>query len=467
MYKKLICSALIVCSARISFAGTTTLNCGRMIDVTTQTVRKQVSIKIRNKKVVSLKNGFSKNKKAIDLKNKTCLPGLIDLHVHLEQHFPNMLGFHHPDEARMMIDAMGFAKLNLMAGFTTIRDLASIRNIPAQVRYAINTGKLIGPRVINVGHPISAKGGHGDFFSKLSVEGRPDARKKYQDYYDFHFINQISDVAPWFENQFYKRPKWYRSFKAVGKNEDLAPDAVKIMATGGVVSDDPESHKPQLSFEIIREIVKYAKLQSEKTKKPISVTAHAHGLEGIANTVFAGAGSVEHATELFVDIDSKDKSNLKRASLRKRVQQAMRANKIYMVPTLLAAETVVRYAKKGKLPKHISKKAIRVGRKMKSNFKQAVEANIPIAFGSDTGISAHGENWKEFLLMVRGGMSPLESLTAATLSGAAVLRMQDQIGSIEPGKLADIIAVEGKPDQNIGDIRNVDFVMKEGVVYKK
>lgn len=365
----------------------------------------------------------------------------------------------------MVLDTINFPEKNLMAGFTTVRDLASIRNIPAQMKYAIATQKIIGPRIINVGHPISAPKGHGDFFSKLSVEGNEKAREKYQSYYGSLFVKNLADVNTWFQHYFYQRPRWYRSFKSIDQHEDLVPDAVKIMATGGVVSDNPDSHLPQISSDVMREIVKKAQEMSLAFKKPISVTAHAHGLEGIANTVFSGARSVEHATELFLDIDQEEKNKAKRARLRHEVHKTMREKEIYMVPTLLASHTVVDLAKRGKLPKHIAKKSIQIGQKTMANFRAAVAAKIPIAFGSDTGISPHGENWREFLLMVNeGGVTPIEAIHSATVNASKVLGLEKKLGAIKKGYLADIIAIKGRPDKDIKNIQNVHFVMRDGII---
>jgi imidazolonepropionase-like amidohydrolase len=444
-----------------------TLHCGRMIDVKNGRSVKKVSIVIEENVIRDIKDGFIKDPKAIDLSDKTCLPGLIDLHVHFEQNFPEMMGFHHPDESRAFLDSMDFPAKHLMAGFTTVRDLASLRNVTAQLKHGIAQGKIIGPRIINAGQPISAPGGHGDFLDKLSIEGNPEARKNYQRYYDIQFVSNIKDVKNWFQKMFEERPRWYRSFKSVSAKEDLIPDTVKIMATGGVVSESADSYKPQLSFEVIEAVIQQVKIRQKKLNKYISVTAHAHGLEGIANVVLAGVNSVEHATELFVDIEKNNNEAAAREKIRNKIHKIMKEKRIFMIPTLLAGQTVVDLSKQGKFPAHIAKKSILVGEKSQANFKLAVENDIPIAFGSDTGISAHGENWKEFLLMVNvGKMTPMSALKAATLNASEVLGLTADIGSLEKGKRADIVAVQGRPDENIKDIQNVQFVMRDGVVYK-
>lgn len=445
------------------------LHCGQMADMKKEVVLEKISIVVEGEQIKSIEKGFLKDPHAIDLSGKTCLPGLIDLHVHFEQDFPEIIGFYHPDESRAIIDSLDFPRKNLMAGFTTVRDLASIRNVTEQLKYAIKSKKIVGPRILNARHPVSAPGGHGDFLSKLSEDGRPRAKDIYKSFYDYHFVQNTEDVSKWFKYQFVERPLWYKSFKSVSSKDDLTPDAIKIMATGGVVSDNKDSHGPQLSFEIISEVVKNARQKSKELDKDISVTAHAHGLVGIAHTVMAGANSVEHATELFVDIDESDTKINKeeRQKLRTKVHELMKKNRIFMIPTLIAIERVGSLAREGKLPDHIAKKSIAVGKKAYENFRLAVENNIPIAFGSDTGISKHGDNWKELLLMVEHGkMSPMMAIKSATISASAALMLDSRIGSLEAGKLADIIATDGNPTQKIEDIKNVRFVMKGGEVFK-
>ncbi len=224
------------------------IHCGRLVNVKENIVLKRVSIIVDKGLIIEIRKGFVSGKGSIDLSQGTCLPGLIDLHVHFEQNFPKMMSFHHPDEARTLVDSLTFPEKNLMAGFTTVRDLASFRNITAQLKYGISNGTIVGPRIINAGHPISIPGGHGDPLDKLKTNGQKKMRDTYKNYYNYKFVSKPQDVIPWFEYYFIDRPKWYRQFKSNEQAKDLTPDAIKIMATGGVVSENPNSHKSQLSL---------------------------------------------------------------------------------------------------------------------------------------------------------------------------------------------------------------------------
>ncbi|MGE0527001.1 MAG: amidohydrolase family protein, partial [Bdellovibrionales bacterium] len=403
----------------------------------------------------------------IDLRDRNCLPGLIDTHVHFEQSFPDINFFHHPDEARTVMDAYDAPRRTLLAGFTTVRDLKSLRNVAMEFRIAVANGRMLGPRILTVGSAvISAPGGHGDSRSKIKESHRPGARELYSQYYGLRFVSSPEDVVDAFRFYLEERPLWYTEYPSSAK-ESYLPDAIKIHATGGVVSDNPDSHRRQLNRAIIEKAVQSAREYRERTGRSLTVAAHAHGIDGIWDAVMAGVDSVEHITELgglIVETDDQKKWEEMRAQIAER----MKENKIYGIPTLLAAQTVVDLAEDGKFPPHIAEKALAVGKRMLANFHHIVELGIPLAFGSDTGISPHGENWKELVLLVQhgkaAGLNEARALQMATIEAARALRFDAEIGSLDVGKNADIIAVDKNILSDISAIQHLSLIMKDGRV---
>jgi len=307
-----------------------------------------------------------------------------------------------------------------MAGFTTVRDLGG-SGVNLALRNAINKGTTIGPRVYTVGRIIATTGGHGDpsnaLADKLSLEPR----------YLTGVVNGVDECR-----------------QAVRQRYKEGSDCIKITATGGVLSLAKSGKAPQFTEEEIRAIVETAKDYG------FHVAAHAHGTEGMKRAVKAGVTTIEHGT--YMDDE---------------VIELMKKNGTYYVPTIIAGKTVGDSAKiPGYFHPLVAPKALEIGPLIQATFAKAYKAGVKIAFGTDSGVSIHGYNAYEFQYMVEAGMPAMEAIKAATMTPAIILGTQKETGSIETGKIADIIATDGNPLQDIKVMRKVSFVMKDGVVYK-
>jgi imidazolonepropionase-like amidohydrolase len=400
----------------------TIIYCGKFIDPKKLEVQNEISIVVDGNKIIDVQKGYipaSANDKTIDLKNKTVMPGLIDCHVHMDHETnPDRTLRFSQNEADMALEATTFCKTTLLAGFTTVRDLGG--NVNLQLRNAINKGYIIGPRIFAAGKALSSTGGHGD--------GTNGLRK------DLMHIPELNDDVVNGVDECVKK---------VRQRYKEGADVIKMHATGGVLSLEKDGSGAQFSEEEMKAIVTTAKDYGLK------VAAHAHGAEGIKRAVKAGVASIEHGT--YVDDEC---------------IELMKKMGTYHVPTIIAGKSVADSAKKpGYFPPIIAKKATEVGSVIQSAFAKTYKAGVKIAFGTDAGVYAHGKNWMEFVYMNEAGMPALECIKAATVSAADLLG-NDTIGTIEKGKLADIIAVEGDPSKNISVMSNVKFVMKEGKVFK-
>ena len=409
-------------TAQETKGGLTLIHAGTVLLHADQKPAKKQTIYIRNGKIEKIISGFQTKQGAeiIDLKNQFVLPGLIDSHVHLAFEFnPNIrLDTVTKRPGDLAYDALINAQKTLLAGFTTVQDVGGPYEVFA-LRDAINAGKVAGPHIRASGPAITPTGGHADIhgyrLEVLQALARPSV------------CDGAADCR-----------------RATRNAIKMGADVIKITATGGVLSNTAAGTKGQFFDDEIEAIVGAANKMGRK------VTAHAHGKDGIESALLAGVNSIEHGTYL-----DKGTTNL------------FKSNQAVLVPTLLAGETVVGWAKQqGFLPPASAKKALEIGPQMHDMFKLAHENGVTIAFGTDTGVSPHGENAREFALMVAGGMSEIEAIKSATIIAAKHLDMESKIGSLEAGKFADIIAVTGNPLQDITALDNVDFVMKEGVVYK-
>ncbi len=380
------------------------------------------TIYVRGGKIEKIITGFQTEDGAqiIDLKDQFVLPGLIDSHVHLAFEFgPNIrLETVTKRPGDLAYDALINAQKTLLAGFTAVQDVGGPYEVFA-LRDAINAQKVAGPHIRASGPAITPTGGHGDIhgyrLEVLQALARPN------------LCDGVADCR-----------------RATRNAIKMGADVIKITATGGVLSNTNAGTKGQFFQDEIEAIVGAA------SKMGRQVTAHAHGKDGIETALKSGVNSIEHGSYL-------DKGTT----------ALFKQHDAVLIPTLLAGQTVVEWAKQGGiLPPASSKKAIAVGPQMTKMFKTAYDNGVSIAFGTDTGVSKHGENAREFALMVAGGMSEMEAIKSATLVAAKHLQMSDKIGTIEAGKLADIIAVAGNPLDDISELEHVDFVMKEGVVYK-
>jgi imidazolonepropionase-like amidohydrolase len=359
-----------------------------------------------------------------DLKGMFVMPGFIDGHVHI-------LGENNPrarlqrvemSEADSAIAGAGFARKTLMAGFTTVRDVgAGSSDAIFALRDGIAHGDVVGPRIFASGATVSVTGGHGD-----GTQGyRDDVAELLQS-------SAVCDGAP-------------ECRHAVREQVRRGADHIKLTATGGVLSNTAAGLEQQFFNDELTAIIDTSHAMGRK------VTAHAHGVNGINAALKAGIDSIEHGT--YLDDES---------------IRLFKKSGAYLVPTLLAGATVVEWAKDPNtflLPPQRDK-ALKVGPTMHDMAGKAHRGGVKIAFGTDSGVSAHGDNAKEFGLLVAAGLTPMDAIKTATVNGADNLGKSDTIGAIEPGKYADIVAVDGDPLANIDALLDVDFVMKEGVVYK-
>lgn len=361
----------------------------------------------------------------VDLSGHTCTPGWIDMHVHLRgQSNPDSYseGFR-LDPEDYAYRSVGYAEKTLLAGFTSVRDLGG--EVTLSLRDAINQGLLRGPRIYAAGKSIASTGGHGDptngWNSQLShLFGPPGPTEGV--------INSPEQAR-----------------QAVRQRYKDGSDVIKITATGGVLSYAKSADAPQFTVEEIAEIVRTARDYGYK------VAAHAHGKEGMKRAILAGIDSIEHGTYMDEEIF-----------------KLMKQKGTWYVPTVSAGKFVGEKAKvDGYYPQIVRPKAAAVGAKIADTFARAYKAGVKIAFGTDSGVGYHGDNAAEFVFMVEGGMPPAEALRAATVNAAELLGESERLGTLAPGKLADVVAVPGDPLADIALTRKVDFVMKQGVVYKR
>lgn len=407
------------------FSQKTILYCGQLIDVKSLTVLREMSVIVEGNKIIDVIKGYSTpeaGERLIDLKNKTVMPGLIDCHVHLEgeispKDFEKKFKLNPADLA---FQSIGFAEKTLMAGFTSVRDLGGT-GVNISLRNAVNKGLVKGPRIFTAGIALSSTGGHGDPTNGLRQDLMGDPGPKEG------VVNGAEDCR-----------------RAVRMRYKEGSDLIKILATGGVLSLEKDGAGAQLSEEEIKAVVETAKDYG------LRVAAHAHGAEGIKRAIRAGVTSIEHGT--YMDDEA---------------IELFKKFGVWYVPTITAGKSVADSAKiKGFFPDIIAGKAMAVGPMIQATFAKAYQAGVKIAFGTDAGVYAHGKNWMEFVYMTQAGMPVLEAIKSATLSAAELIGIQEHTGSLEKGKWADIVAVDGDPVHDIQAMGRMKFVMKEGVVYK-
>jgi imidazolonepropionase-like amidohydrolase len=411
--------------SQFGFSQKTIIYCGQLIDVKSLQVFKEMSIIIEGNKIVDVVKGYgapAADEKVIDLKNKTVMPGLMDCHVHLEDEispkdFEKQFKLNPADRAYQSI---GYAEKTLMAGFTTVRDLGGT-GVNISLRNAINKGMVKGPRIYTAGKALSSTGGHGDPTNGLREDLMGDPGPKDG------VVNGPEDCR-----------------RAVRMRYKEGSDLIKILATGGVLSLEKDGAGAQMTEEEIKAVVETAKDYG------LRVAAHAHGAEGIKRAIRGGVTSIEHGT--YMDDEAID---------------LFKKYGVWYVPTITAGKSVADSAKQpGFFPDIIAGKAMAVGPRIQATFAKAFKAGVKIAFGTDAGVYAHGKNWIEFVYMTEAGMPVLEAIKSATLSAAELIGIEDKTGTIEKGKLADIVAVDGDPVKDIQAMGRMKFVMKGGIVYK-
>ena len=414
-----------VCSTGSLPGANTLLHCGRLIDGSSDKVRIEVTLVVSSNRITAIEPGYksaSVGDQVIDLKNRTVLPGLFDMHVHLQMRpAPSAFG----DKAMLNPEdyayrAAAHAKTTLLAGFTTVRDLGGEQVVG--LKKAINEGILEGPRIIAAGRSIAITGGHADQSNGLNRElaGDPGPEKAV--------INGPDDAR-----------------KAVRQRYKEGADCIKVTATGGVLSLAKDGFRPQFTSEELVAVVQMAKDLGMPT------AAHAHGAEGMKRAVLAGIGSIEHGTMMTEE-----------------VMGLMKERGTYYVPTLSAGRYTEEKAKvPGFYHPMVAMKALAISPLMTETFGKANRFGVKIAFGTDAGVFPHGDNAKEFQYLVEAGMAPLKAIQSATIEAAKLGEVDKDLGSIEPGKLADIIAVDANPLEDIKTLQQVRFVMKDGVIVKR
>ena len=402
----------------------TFIHCGQLLDVATGTILQEKTIVVNGKTIESVQDGYQTMVDAtvIDLKDELVMPGWIDMHVHLEhQSSPSSYIDRFKTEPEMYaLQAYHYGKKTLMAGFTTVRDLGGTGANNA-LRDAIAKGLVEGPRIYSVRKSIAITGGHADPTNgrTITLQGKPTYR------------DGVCDSPE-------------ECGKAVRWQVKQGADWIKITATGGVLSVAKDGDGPAFSEDELEAIVATAK------DRGVQVAAHAHGKEGMLRAVEAGIATIEHGT--YMDEE---------------VMQAMKAKNCYYIPTITAGWAVGQNAKKeGYYPEVVRPKAERIGPVIQDTFAAAYEFGVPIGFGTDAGVFDHGLNAKEFELMHEAGMPVIEAIQAATIVNAKILRAEDEFGQLKAGLLADIIAVSPAAIEQPELLQDVDFVMKEGVVYK-
>lgn len=407
-------------------AQTTFIYCGKIIPVNGESLE-NATIVVEGNRIARVERGFSvlpPGAQLIDLKTKTLLPGLIDCHVHLEweQSKTSYTDRFVLNDADVAFRAAVYARRTLDAGFTTVRDLGGT-GVNIALRNAINAGWAVGPRILTAGRALSITGGHGD--------NTTGAR---WDLFD----------PPGPEMGIADGPDECRT--AVRTQFKHGADCIKVCATGGVLSLARDGRLPHYSAEELNTIVQTAR------DLGLDVAAHAHGDEGMRRAVEAGVVSIEHG------------SFMSEATM-----EAMIQHGTWYVPTLTAGHAVsdsALYAK-GFFPETVRVKALGIGDQIQSTAGKAYKKGVKIAFGTDAGVFPHGKNNLEFIYMAQAGMKNSDILRAATMNAATLLHLEDKIGSIEAGKLADLVAVDGDPGADIRAMLKVVFVMKEGVVIRK
>lgn len=416
---------LLLAFAALPAQAATVLHCERLFDARSGRVLGAHTVVVRDGRVASVQPGRTEvpDAAAIDLAGRTCLPGWTDLHVHLgSQSGPQSYseGFR-LDPVDFAYRSVGYARSTLLAGFTSVRDLGG--EVAPHLRDAINQGLVDGPRIFAAGKSIATTGGHADptngYNSMLShLLGPPGPTEGV--------INSVDDAR-----------------QAVRQRYKDGSDVIKITATGGVLSYARSGDAPQFTVDEIEAVVDTAKDYG------YTVAAHAHGTEGMKRAVLAGVTSIEHGTHMTDE-----------------VMRLMRERGTWYVPTLYAGRFVAEKAREpGYFPEIVRPKAATIGAQIQETAERAHRAGVRIAFGTDQGVGPHGDNAREFLYMVEAGIPAAYALQAATIHAAAVLGVDDQ-GAIEAGQRADIIAVPGDPVADIEAVLDVQFVMKDGEVYK-
>jgi imidazolonepropionase-like amidohydrolase len=416
----------IVCAPFFLQAKTTLIHAGKLIDGKSDKAQTKMTIVINDNLITDVIKGYKNPKDDeiyLDLKGHTVLPGLMDMHVHFGGEYQSKAERPSKVEKEMeAILATQDAYVTFFAGFTTVRQVGDSGMVAISLRDAINQGKVVGPRMFTSGKSLATTGGHAD-----PTNGRA--------------VNDYDYPLP--EDGVVNGP--YEVYTAVRQRYKDGADGIKITVTGGVLSEAKSGSNPQFTQEEVNAVVSAAKDYG------MWVAVHAHGAEGMKRAIRAGVDSIEHGT--FMDEEA---------------MELMIENGTYYVPTISAGEFVAAKSKiDNYFPEIVRPKAASVGPQIGVTFSKAYKKGVKIAFGTDAGVQPHGTNWEEFVFMVKNGMPEMEAIQSATMETAKLLKIDDTLGSIEAGKIADIIAVNGDPLEDISLLKSISFVMKDGKVYKQ
>lgn len=417
-------SAIALLSTSASWAQNedlTVIHAGHLLAIPGEAVQQDQSIFVRNGQIEAIEAGYVSPEGAeiIDLTQHWVMPGFIDSHVHITSELnPNgRLMTVTDNSADRAIDGAKFAVRTLQAGFTTVQDVGGNLEAVTALRDGIEAGDIPGPRMRVSGPAVTPTGGHGD------ING---------------YSTEVMDLLT--SRSACNGPGDCR--RAVRELVRGGADVIKITATGGVLSNTAAGVEQQFFDDELASIVEAAHMMGRR------VTAHAHGVTGINSFLEAGGNSIEHGTYL------------DRESIR-----LFKRNEAYLVPTILAGVTVAEMAETAAWMTPFQRaKSRMVGPQMIEMARRAHEGGVEIAFGTDSGVSQHGLNAREFELLVEAGLTPMEAIVTATLNASRHVQMEDEIGTLEVGKFADIIAVDGDPLADITELKDMDFVMARGII---
>jgi imidazolonepropionase-like amidohydrolase len=405
----------------------TYIRAGHLFDATSNAMRDNAVIVVEGDRIKSVEPGnfaIPDGSTIIDLSHATVLPGLIDCHTHLafraDRYDP--INYFRDTPFKQGFTAVRNAHATLLAGFTSVRDVGSPPFAAVDLRNSINEGFISGPRIVASGPGISITGGHGDV-NGFSPETQVGLFPEHRGY-------QIADGAD-------------QVRETVRAQIKYGVDVIKVLATGGVLSQGDSPGAPQFTLEELKTAADEAHAAGRK------IAAHAHGAEGIKRAILAGFDSIEHAS-LANDEDI----------------ALAKEHGTYFVMDIYNDDYILGKAIEFGLPQENVDKEKMVGRLQRENFAKAFKAGVKMAFGTDAGVYPHGDNAKQFKYMVQYGMTPAQAIRAATFNAADLIGRSKDVGTIEPGKYADIIAVAADPLQDVRSLENVGFVMKGGVVYK-
>lgn len=406
-------------------AQTTYLHCGQLLTMESNKVQAEVTLILEADKVSEIKPGYTEVPDTaiyIDLKDKFVMPGFMDMHIHIEHESSptRYLDRFRQNDSDVALGAVKYCKRTLDAGFTTVRDLGGT-GVNVALRNAINRGEIPGPRIYTAEKSLATTGGHADPSNgmKDDLKGDPGPKEGV--------INSAEDAR-----------------KAVRQRYKNGADCIKITATGGVLSVAKDGQGPQFTVNEVEAVVQAAADYGYVT------AAHAHGAEGMKRAVMGGIHSIEHGTMMTEEI-----------------MDLMIEKGTYYVPTISAGKFVAEKAAiPGYYPKIIVPKALKIGPMIQETFEKAHKRGVKIAFGTDAGVSPHGDNAKEFVFMTEVGMSNYAALQTATVNAADLMNLEGY-GTLEVGNYADVIALDGNPLEDITMTLQVPFVMKGGVVYKR